>query len=545
MPNFDDKTASEEAPAAEQTAIDSAGDSVRGHSPVKLPRWLNGLIEAVSAILAKKGVPFALALLAFAIGTVPIAVMRSFWYDELAMQWIAEAPSFDEMINRTFSGLEPVPPLYLFIHYGFARLFGLSEWAARLPAIAGFAAALIFLYRFVAQRAGAVTGGIAMLILTLSGAGFYAREGRPYGLVFACAAIALWAWQRYNDRGERRALIVCGAALAAAPSLHYYSVLLAVPFGVVALYKSWAARRIDWVSIGLSTLPGIPMLLHYPLIQRNMRLSSDPALAWSQPTWAFPEQFWSRALGPGILVFVGVSLLVLFQRATDGGDSREPEMSPAAEKLLLAAFTLIPLAGILLAKLVTNAIAPRYALSAMIGFTPVLAFAAARTAPNIRNGIFVLLLLVNTGNGLLDIRWQFREQTPGQFAIPAVSGEPLPAVIDDYLLYAQLGAYAKPEVLSRLYYVTDHERLRRYTRAGQMETQLVRGIQKGQFKGNSADLMDFARDHARFLLFEPLRPEPNEAWLARDLADRGFQLRLLTVQGGRWYLVDRGQPAAF
>lgn len=539
MPSFEHKAPSEPL-AAGQAAIDNAGnsaDSVRGPAPVKLPSWLNALIEAVSAVLAKKGVPFALALLAFAIGTIPMAVLRPFWYDELAMQWLAEAPSFEEMRNRAFSGLEPVPPLYLFVHYGFARVFGLSEWAARLPAILGFGTALFFLYRFVAHRAGAVTGAVAMLIFSLSGAGYYAREGRPYGMVFACGAIAIWAWQRYIDRGESRALAICGAALAAAPCLHYYAVLLAVPFGVAAFHRSWTARRPDWVSIGLCALPGLPMLLHYPLILRNMRLSSDPALAWSQPTWAFPEQFWIRAIGPGVLVFVGVSLLLFFQK-TGGGDPRDT--SPAIEKALLAGFTLMPLAGILLAKLVTNAIAPRYVLTAMIGFTAILALAVARMSPRVRNLVFVLLLAGTTGNGLLDIRWQLREPSPGQFAIPAVRGEALPAVIDDYLLYAQLGAYAKPEVLSRLFYVTDHEHLRRYTRAGQMETQLVRGIQKGQFKGNSAGLMDFTRDHARFLLFEPLRPEPNESWLSRDLTDRGFHLRLASVQGGgRWYLVER------
>lgn len=495
----------------------------------------DAVIEAVSALLAKKGVPFTLALLAFALGTVPMAVLRPFWYDELLMQWLAEAPSLEEMVNRAFSGLEPVPPLYLFVHYGFARVFGLSEWAARLPAILGFATALTFLYRFVAHRAGELTGAVAMLILTLSGAGYYAREGRPYGMVFACAAIAIWAWQRYIDQGGRRALVICGAALAAAPCLHYYAVLLAVPFGVAALYRSWAGRRLDWVSIGLCAMPGIPLLLQYPMISQNLHLSSNPALAWSKPTWAFPEQFWMRALGPGVLTFVGISLLLFFQKAGDG-ERREP--SPAIEKALLFGFTLMPLAGVVLAKLVTNAIVPRYVFTAMIGFAAILALMVARLAPISRNLVFVLLLVSTSGTALLDIRWQFRESHPRQFEVPVARDEALPAVIDDYLLYAQLSAYAKPEVLRRLYYVTDHERLRRYTRAGQMETHLVRGVQRGQFKGNSADLSQFTRDHARFLLFEPLRPEPNESWLARDLADRGFHLRLLTVQnGGRWYLV--------
>ncbi len=108
------------------------------------------------------------------------------------------------------------------------------------------------------------------------------------------------------------------------------------------------------------------------------------------------------------------------------------------------------------------------------------------------------------------------------------------------MLYAQLGRYASPELLSRLVYLTDLERLKRYTSAGQMEMITVIGVKKGQLRGQSGYLTPFLESNSRFLLFEPLRAEQNESWLSHDLLDRGVGLKLIAIQGGgRWYLVER------
>jgi hypothetical protein len=500
------------------------------------------MTNSENTLWEKRGLPFMLTIGVFLLVTIPVGMMRPLWYDELAARWISESVSLSQFVERIRAGVEATPPLYLLIQYVSVHLFGMAEWTGRLPSAIGYAISLTFLYHFVARRLGAIGGAAAMAIMILSGTIYYAQEGRAYGLVFGCAAVAMWAWQQYNERESPRYAVLCGAALFLAGSLHYYSVLLSVPFAVAELWRLWQRRRLDWKMVLVTAMPPLALLVHLPLIRMMLGSLSNPAYAWSKPTFAFPYKFWVRAWEPGTLVLVGAVILLayLWRFRTEEPAETIPPV-PDAELALLIGFVLIPAAGVLFAKLVTNAIAPRYVFSAMLGFSALGAHVLMRAVRAGRIWILLLLLAGGAGNGLLDIRWMMREAKPGYFDIPAVAAETaLPVVVDDYLRYAQLSKYAAPEVLSRLNYLTDPERLTRYTNAGQMELITVKGIQKGQFRGQSGYLAPYLETHPRFLLFEPLVADANESWLAHDLLDRGVGLRLIAIQsGGRWYLVKR------
>lgn len=493
----------------------------------------------------KRGLAFAVVMGVFCLITIPMGVIRPLWYDELAARWLAEATSIGEFVDRINTGVEPTPPLYLLVQYLSVHLFGAPDWTGRLPSMLGYAASLTFLYLFVARRLAAIGGAIAMAIMMLTGTLYYAQEGRPYGMVFGCAALAMWAWQEYIEQERPRYAALCGVALFAAASLHYYSVLLSVPFGLAEVLRIWKSRRLDWKMVLVTAAPGIALLVHLPIIRMILSSQSNPEFAWAKPTLAFPAKFWLRALEPTVFVFVAVAVLILYLWRSRTVDPAEPKTSsfslPDAELALLIGFVLIPIAGTIFAKVVTNAIAPRYIFSTMLGFSALLAHVLMRAVPAGRSWIFLILLAAVAGNGLLDIRWSMRDSLPGQLEIPVVTGEPaLPVVVDDYLLYAQLGRYASPELLSRLVYLTDLERLKRYTSAGQMEMITVIGVKKGQLRGQSGYLTPFLESNSRFLLFEPLRAEQNESWLSHDLLDRGVGLKLIAIQGGgRWYLVER------
>lgn len=498
-----------------------------------------------ASVWEKRGVPFALAMVAFLAVTIPLGVMRPLWYDEMASLWFGEAVSLGDFIKNIRTGVEPTPPLFLITQYLFIHLLGWGEWAGRFPSMVGYGVSLTFLYLFVARRLGEIGGAMAMAIMILSGSIYYAQEARPYGLVFACAALAMWSWQKYIETGFGRHAALCVMALFTAASLHYYAVLLSVPFGLAELVRIWQGRRIDWKMLLAVAAPGIALLVHLPLIRMSLGTQSNPAYTWNKPTFAFPAQFWLRALEPGIFVFVGVVILLLYiwrSQAAGPVETKSMEYSlPDAEWALLIGFVLIPVAGTIFAKLVTNAISPRYALSAMLGFSALLAHLLVRVSPAGHVGVFLLLLAAGTCNGLLDIRWMMREPPPGQFDIPSIAGEPaLSVVVDDYLLYATLGRYAPSEVLSRLIYLTDDERFKRYTKAGQMELGTVAAVKQGQLRGQAGYLVPFLESHSRFLLFEPLRPARDESWLSHALLDRGVALRVVAIQsGGRWYLAER------
>jgi len=85
--------------------------------------------------------------------------------------------------------------------------------------------------------------------------------------------------------------------------------------------------------------------------------------------------------------------------------------------------------------------------------------------------------------------------------------------------------------------------LPRFTSAGQMETITGLAVRTGSLGGQTAGVKDFLRDHPRFLLFEPLRAEPQESWLSQALLTRGVPLRLAANQSaGRWYVCDVAAP---
>jgi len=504
------------------------------------------MFNFIASFLEKRGVPFALAMVVFLAVTIPTGIMRPLWYDELSSRWFGEAASLGEFVNHVRAGVEPTPPLYLITQYLSVHFIGWGEWVGRVPSMAGYGVSLIFLYLFVARRLDAIGGATAMAVMILSGSIYYAQEARPYGLVFGCASLAMWSWQMYIEKGLARHAALCVMALFTAGSLHYYAVLLSVPFGLAELVRIWQRRRIDWKILLAVAAPGIALLVHLPLIRMFLGKQSNPAYTWSKPVLTFPAKFWLRALEPGVFVFVCVVILLVWiwrSQAVKPVETKPAKFSlPDAELMLLIGFVLIPAAGTIFAKLVTNAMAPRYVFSAVLGFSALAAHLLARVEPAAgRVWVLLLLLVAGGGNGALDIRWMLREAPPGQFELPVMAGETaLPVAIDDYLLYATLGRYAPPEVRSRLIYLTDDESFTRYTKAGQMELSTVEGVKKGQLSGQAEYLVPFLRSHSRFLLFEPLRPDQDESWLAHALLDRGLGLRLIAVQsGGRWYLVEQ------
>lgn len=494
----------------------------------------------------KRGVPFWLSFFVFLLVTVPMGVLRPYWYDELSARWLAEAPNLTEFVSRVKAGVEPTPPGYLFIQYLALHALGWSEWTTRVPSMIGYGVALCGLYCFVKRRLDAMAGALAMAVMILSGSIYYAQEARPYGMVFGATALAMCLWQKYVDQERAKYVIWMAFWLFLAASLHYYAVLLGVPFGIWALSRIWIKRRIDWGALVAASAPGIALIVHLPLIRLAMSEQSDPKFSWSQPSFAFPAKFWERALEPGLLTIAFLTLLVLWiWRGVQRGPAqpaRETETArlPLEELILLTGFILIPVGGTIFAKLVTNAITPRYVFTAMLGYSVLAAHVLTRLAPAGRAWILALLLVGGAGNGLLDLRWLIKSPPPGAFSIPEVAGAP-PAVVDDYLLYAVLGRYAPPEVFSRLVYVTDRKNLTRYTKSGQMELGTVVAVRKGQFPGRSDYLDSFLQKEPRFLLFEPRRPEDNESFLSRSLWERGATLSVASIQpDGRWFLVERG-----
>lgn len=478
--------------------------------------------------------PAALLVLAFLAAAVPQASFRPLWFDELATHWVASAGDLDSMTARRDAAIEPTPPLSLALTHFSIRLFGDHPWPLRLPAITGFGLLLASLYVFVSRRLGGYWAATASCIVLLSGAAYYSAEARPYGMVLGMAGLAAAAWQSYTEKGSRRAILVCGAALFLAGCLHYFAVLLAFPFALAEAARLWERRRIDWLALVAAAAPGLAVAVHLPLIRAMTARAEFSSILWSQPTPGFPTVYWTAALGPASTAFVLI-LLWAFLNAKPAAE-QPPGAFTRAESALLTGFALLPWAGLAFAYVATNTIVARYVYASMIGLAAIAAASLARLAPSAARTVCLLTAALSIGYSLLEARWIARHSAPGAFTLPAETGE-IPVVIDDYLRYAELSHYGEASIRGRMYFLTDRQRMASYTSAGQMELVTAHLIGAGALKGRTAEAPDFLAAHPRFLLFEPLRPQPQESFMPQALTARGAKLTFAGVHsGGRWYV---------
>lgn len=485
-------------------------------------------------LLSLQRLPAVLLGLAFLAAALPQAALRPLWFDELATHWVASAGDLDAMTARRDAAIEPTPPVSLALTHLSLRLFGDHPGPLRLPAIAGFGLLLASLYTFVSRRLGGDWAATAGGIVLLSGAAYYAAEARPYGMVLGMAGLAAAAWQSYAGQGSRRSILLCGAALFAAGCLHYFAVLLAFPFALAEAVRLWERRRIDWLALAATAAPGLAVAVHLPLIRAMTARAEFSSILWSQPAPGFPTAYWTAALGPASTALVLILLWAFLNTRPEA--ERTPGAFTRAESALLIGFALLPWIGLAFGYLVTNTIVARYVYGSMIGLAAIAAAALARVAPSAARTVCLLTAALSTGYSLLEARWIARHTAPGTFPVPAEAGE-LPIVIDDYLRYAELSHYGEASLRRRMFFLTDRQRMAAYTRAGQMELVTAHLIGAGAFTGRTAEAPDFLAAHPRFLLFEPLRPQPQESFMPQALTARGAKLTFAGVHGGgRWYL---------
>ncbi len=485
-------------------------------------------------LLSLRRLPAALLAFAFLAAAVPQAALRPLWFDELATHWVASAGDLDALTARRDAAIEPTPPLSLTLSHLSLRLFGDHPWPLRLPAIAGFGLLLASLYVFVSRRFGGYWAATAGCVILLSGAAYYSAEARPYGMVLGMAGLAAAAWQTYAEKGSRRAIVLCGAALFIAGCLHYFAILLAFPFALAEATRLWERRRIDWLALAAAAAPGLAVAVHLPLIRAMTARAEFSSILWSQPVAGFPTTFWTAALGPASTALVLILLYAFLN--TQPAPEERPGSFTRAESALLAGFVLLPWVGLAFAYVATNTIVARYVYASMIGLAAISAAALARVAPGAARTVCLLTAALSIGYSLLEARWISRHSAPGAFTIPADTAE-IPVIIDDYLRYAELSHYADPAIRRRMYFLTDRQRMANYTRAGQMELVTAHLIGAGALQGRTAEAPDFLAAHPRFLLFEPLRPQPQESFMPQALAARGAKLTFAGVHsGGRWFV---------
>jgi hypothetical protein len=146
--------------------------------------------------------------LVYGLLTVPRAMHRPFWFDEMSTWHVAQQPSLRAIIEMLRLGVDSEMPLIFFIVRASHMLFGTGYLATRLPMLIGFWLMLLGVFVFLNRRLPLPYALVGMIFPMLTFAWPYAFEARAYGVALGAAAITLVAWQNVGLNYRRTASLI-------------------------------------------------------------------------------------------------------------------------------------------------------------------------------------------------------------------------------------------------------------------------------------------------------------------------------------------------
>ena len=322
-------------------------------SPVKPPA--SDLWVHLGALL------FALFFLAT---SIYISIHRLFWFDEVFTTMTTRLPDWNTVWQAlVHDNYDPMPFGYFAIVRSSDLLFGPGELGIRLPSVLGMVGGMLLTYDAARRISNPLHGLIAMAALTCTLLPYYGYEGRAYGMFFFVASLTLWTWI------TNRPAWVFGLVFFFGVMIHFYMVLCLAPFAVDEIYN-WRPGRKPGPRVFagiIGALAGIAVLSQQVL--RSRQAFGHATAFWAAPSLSRLPEIIYGIVPPGLfLLAIGVPLILFVDRR-----ERAPlqPMSPGERTSWF--FLVIPFAGFLLAKFVTNSLHQRY----LIGTVPGLAIGLA------------------------------------------------------------------------------------------------------------------------------------------------------------------------
>jgi hypothetical protein len=182
---------------------------------------------------------------------------------------------------------------------------------------------------------------------------------------------------------------------------HFYSVFFFIPLGLAELVRTRSRRRVDmgiWIAFGLGLSPILGLT---GLIQGIAQCREN---FWAAPKWYQILDTYSWLFQPAVTPLVAALTLILWltiRNHNGGAESIQNEpidllLVPIHELVAVTGLVAMPLITMVLAKFVTNAYVPRYALPTVIGCDLLIVLSAAILARN-RPAVGVSLALILGG----------------------------------------------------------------------------------------------------------------------------------------------------
>ncbi len=420
--------------------------------------------------------------------------------DELFTFDVSRLGSIALVWRALAAGADNHPPLDYLLRHLSMSLFGEGALAFRLPSLIAVWIALSALYAFVARQTSAVYGWIALLIPLSTPLFEYSYEGRSYALVVAFAALALLGWQRRTE-GRTGSLVLLGLSLAGAVWSHYYGILVFFPIALGEIVLTAERRRLDpgvWAALGVASAAVLPLL---PFIRASRQIG---AVFWTKVGVVQAVSIYSSLTDRLCIVAVLLAgCLILFGPPAGRGEDvrlRRPQMAAAL------GFVLLPILCYLLARTITGALAPRYALSATVGIAAAFAFSAfLALRGSAAAGVLVALTLLAHGLGtemaLAAKQRQLRAEWSRDNLAEVVGSRQIPVVIGDNDLAMQLMHFEPPALAARLFLVCD-EKAALEMFGWNTPERAIAGLKPWSDRVHSVLYDEFVRERKRFLLIE-------------------------------------------
>jgi hypothetical protein len=397
-------------------------------------------------------------LLIYSGPTLFLAARKPLWDDEFFTLYLSSTGNWSDLWAALLTGADQHPPIFYYATHLIFGALGASNITLRLTAIAGFAVLCLCVYEIVSRITNREWGFCAMFVPLASGYYGYSIEGRGYGPELGFVGIAFLMWMLAGS-GRRRAVTIpaLAVAIAGAVASHYYAVLVLAPLAAGELVRTLERRRIDW-PVCLSFASALVPIAAFSRVILSAQAYS--AHFWAVPRWRNMASWYMDALGYGFLLVLALSGLALLRLTRR--NPQESGLLPRIERshvVALLTLSAVPILGVLIAKLVTNAFSPRYAIAALPAVCILLTLGLARMQRFAVSGAAILWIgsLIGFAVGAYRIRdghsleWENLRDTAA-FVREEGTGE---VAMSDITRFHRLSFYARRDLAQRLTYLAE------------------------------------------------------------------------------------------
>ena len=503
--------------------------------------WFGGAGFLRADVLDRHPTAAVLVLLAICVAvTLPHALAKPFWHDEIYTILVSRLPSFQAMWRAALDGVDLAPPLSVWLTRGAHALFGVGLIATRLPALCGFYVAVVVVFFLLRRRIGSAGAIAGALLLLFTAAPRYAAEARAYGPMIGLFACALYFWMEAAD-GRRRRLYLPLLAVTLAASIwnHYYGVLAFAPVAAGELARLARNRRFDLpmaAAVGAALLAVVPL---WPLVRvaAAHRATFWAAIAPAEPVVEL-YRFLLQPLLDSPFVMAGILLaLVVAWWPASAPLAEAPPRRPSHEWAALGTALAIPLLGFVLGRIIGGAMVPRYILSGAIAIGMAVPLAIAFTGRRRALAALVLMatLVIAAATSVVDAwypaRIQYSDPVTARPLLVQSLRLPGPTVVSSSLQFLQLWYYTPPALKPKLAYLASAEQAGRWSGSDTIDRgylALSRAAAVPVF-----DYEAFIASHREFRVYEA-----GSGWLLDALRNAGASVQLTAREpAGRLYLV--------